>query len=389
MQKEQRLKYIDALIKEVNAWPIISPRVVINNFIEKAQLQIAKIIGPQSPYIKEIDVFNNGKEAIDYDINIKNVLKKIRFDIDSEEEINNTISNNIPSEKTVEQGKIFISHSSKDHDLVHKFIDHVLILGLGVKREEIFCTSVDGLGIKSGEDFKKAIHVELTNAKTVIQIITKNYKTSEVCLNEMGAAWVMKSKVIPLVASPFNFDVGFIHASTQQLKLNDEKDLLKLHDDHKETTFNSNINISNYLKQIKIFLDFATKYSTHDEIKKERAFFYIEENKIYGKLSTAIFGHPPMERFEDSTSFHPYYFVELEFPIDVLSRELLIREGNANVSYFNLQRIHIVKENREQKINLKEFVGKNVEVTGQFMGGHTAWHRTEVLMFFTNIKEIN
>src|SRR5205814_2396052 len=39
------------------------------------------------------------------------------------------------------EGKIFISHSSKDKELVSQFIETILILGLGLKREDIFCTS--------------------------------------------------------------------------------------------------------------------------------------------------------------------------------------------------------------------------------------------------------
>ena len=153
-------------------------------------------------------------------------------------------------------GKLFISHSTKDTDIVHSFIEHILMLGLGVKREDIFCTSLDGCGIKSGADFKKAIKDELTNAKAVIQIITRNYKLSEVCLNEMGAAWILNSYVIPLVMPPDDYDVGFIHGNSQQLLLNNKDNLLTFYDDHKDTLFTSKVTITNYLKQVQKFNDY-------------------------------------------------------------------------------------------------------------------------------------
>jgi len=155
-----------------------------------------------------------------------------------------------------ERKKIFISHSKKDQPIVKAFVDRILILGLKFDKEkDIFCTSIHSSGVKSGEDFKLAIKDELINAKAVIQIITDNYKKSEVCLNEMGAAWVLCEIVIPLVLFSGNkYDIGFIHSNDQQLKLNNPNDLRKLYDDHNGKLFPSSISISNYEEQITEFM---------------------------------------------------------------------------------------------------------------------------------------
>lgn len=149
--------------------------------------------------------------------------------------------------------KIFISHSSKDREVVNAFVEIILILGLEVKRSNIFCTSVDGLDIKSGEDFKERIQRELIEAKVVIQMLSKNYKSSEVCLNEMGAAWVLCDRVIPFVFKNMDFDVGFVHSNNQQLQINNKQHLLKFYDDSKDV-FVRDINISNLNKQIDKFI---------------------------------------------------------------------------------------------------------------------------------------
>ena len=127
-------------------------------------------------------------------------------------------------------GKIFISHSSKDKAIVTKFTNEILILCLGAENAKIFCTSIEGLGINSGEDFRARIKRELEEAQIVIQIISKDYKASEVCLNEMGAAWVLAERVIPLIVDG-GYDVGFLHNTTHQLALTRKKDILQLIDD--------------------------------------------------------------------------------------------------------------------------------------------------------------
>lgn len=157
--------------------------------------------------------------------------------------------------------RIFISHSSKDEPIITKFIDLVLILGMGLERKDIFCTSTHGTDIKCGLDFKEVIKKELLGSKAVIQIITRNYKASEVCLNEMGAAWLISPIVIPIVAEPFNYDVGFIHANSQQLKLNSHDNLVKLYDDHKKELFLKPIDVSVLNKKITEFTTWLTSQS--------------------------------------------------------------------------------------------------------------------------------
>jgi len=158
-----------------------------------------------------------------------------------------------------QQHTIFISHSSKDEPIITPFIDKILNVGLEISRDKIFYTSAKDTGITSGEDFKKTIKTKIQNATAVIQIITKNYKESEVCLNEMGAARVLSENVIPFILEPVNFNsVGFIHNTTQLLKLNNEGDLFQFHDYHPELYDNRRIKTSNYHKQVKEYVDLLT-----------------------------------------------------------------------------------------------------------------------------------
>lgn len=138
------------------------------------------------------------------------------------------------SDKSIQ---LFVSHSSKDKEVVELFVDKILRLSLRVEIEKIFCTSIESTTIDTGEDFRMIIKSKLQKASHVIQIISENYKASEICLNEMGAAWVLNSKVIPFILPPLTYNsVGFIHSPNQLLKLNEEKDLLKFIDEMKIQT---------------------------------------------------------------------------------------------------------------------------------------------------------
>jgi tetratricopeptide (TPR) repeat protein len=100
--------------------------------------------------------------------------------------------------------KIFISHSSKDAGIVEEVIDLLEIIG--VKHEQIFCSSFEGYSIGLGQDFLQRIKDELNGNVLVLFIITSNFYGSPVSLCEMGAAWVKTSKHIPIVVPPLSYD---------------------------------------------------------------------------------------------------------------------------------------------------------------------------------------
>ena len=126
---------------------------------------------------------------------------------------------------------IFISHASKDKFISDAFIDKILENGLGVSIHDIFCTSADGAKIISGSDWRQSIRQHLIDSKIAILLITPNYKESEVCLNEMGAAWVLKENVLSLIVEPIDFNsVGIIQQPKQAEKLLDGSSLDKIKD---------------------------------------------------------------------------------------------------------------------------------------------------------------
>lgn len=81
--------------------------------------------------------------------------------------------------KNVNSKRIFISHSSKNKDIVEKFVDYILQFGIGIKAEDIFCTSIEEMGVKNGEDIRKHIQTNIQNVDYSFLIISKNTRPAK------------------------------------------------------------------------------------------------------------------------------------------------------------------------------------------------------------------
>lgn len=105
------------------------------------------------------------------------------------------LCNNVNVSSKKHGKKIFISHSSKDVQIVSDFVDRILCLGIGINRNDIFCTSIEDIAIRNGDDIRKHIKDNICCADYSFLLISDNYKASEICLNEMGAVWANDSNV--------------------------------------------------------------------------------------------------------------------------------------------------------------------------------------------------
>lgn len=128
---------------------------------------------------------------------------------------------------------IFVSHSSKDKYLIDLFLEKILILGCGLNDRTIFCTSIEGLGIKNGEDFREHIKQKLKKSSFSFVMISNNYRQSEVCLNEMGASWTIDDlKVKQFLFPNLDFNsLGLLMNIKQAAKLEDSSSLDELYEE--------------------------------------------------------------------------------------------------------------------------------------------------------------
>lgn len=158
------------------------------------------------------------------------IYKTLLNRIDSNE-TSKIISTPVTGEEIMSK-KIFISHSSKDSKLIDCFIEKILRLGCGFNIEDIAYTSREDTGVRTGEDIHKFIKQNIANSDYVFFMISPNYKKSEICLNEMGAAWATERKVKPIILPEIDFDsIGWLYNVHKGMRIENPDSLDSLYED--------------------------------------------------------------------------------------------------------------------------------------------------------------
>lgn len=153
--------------------------------------------------------------------------------------------------------KFFVSHASADKEMVGSFVDKILVLGTGIPKECVAYTSDAGLGVPPGDNIPQYIKNNISSADLVLLMISENYRKSEVCMNEMGAAWALEKKMVQILLPNVTFDkLGWLLSLDKALKITDSDCLDSLGDTISEiygTKFKLSIwnkHKNNFLSQI-------------------------------------------------------------------------------------------------------------------------------------------
>ncbi len=100
---------------------------------------------------------------------------------------------------------IFVSHATADSELVEQFVD-VVLKSCGLTETDIFVSSIPGMDIPAGSDLLDAVRAEVSDTTLVIAVITPTYPTRPVCVAELGAAWGVAGKLLPVLAPGIDRD---------------------------------------------------------------------------------------------------------------------------------------------------------------------------------------
>ena len=132
----------------------------------------------------------------------------------------------LPTKPTAEENKpikIFISHSSADKEQVAKIVD--LFDGMGLDQTQVFCSSLPGYGIPNDQNILDFLILQFNHFQLHMVIIhSHNYYTSPVCLNEMGAAWVLRTSCTSILLPGFGFGdmKGAVNSERIAIKLDND-----------------------------------------------------------------------------------------------------------------------------------------------------------------------
>lgn len=101
--------------------------------------------------------------------------------------------------KSKTEKRIFLSHTTPDKAIANQLIK--LFEKIGISKNDIFYTARRVTGIRSGKVWRDQLKEQLKSTEIFISLISEDYQQSEVCICEMGGAWVL-DKLIHVVYKP-------------------------------------------------------------------------------------------------------------------------------------------------------------------------------------------
>lgn len=117
---------------------------------------------------------------------------------------------------------VFISHSHADENFVVALVN--LLEDIGLNTQTMFCSSVSEYGVQlSGDIFETIRELFLKHDLYVMFVHSPRFYNSPVALNEMGAAWVLKSDFCSFLTNDMEYEkmTGVVNNAKLSIKVND------------------------------------------------------------------------------------------------------------------------------------------------------------------------
>lgn len=84
---------------------------------------------------------------------------------------------------------VFISHSSANKEIAEHLSAY--LIRVGVKEQNIFCSSIIGQGVANGEKLNVAIGKAIKKSKLIIFLLSHDFIKSSYCMEELGVGWYL------------------------------------------------------------------------------------------------------------------------------------------------------------------------------------------------------
>lgn len=133
-----------------------------------------------------------------------------------------TIHPPVDSKKSKKSPMVFISHSHADEDFVVALVS--LLEDIGLDKDTMFCSSVSEYGVQlSGDIFETIRKLFLKHDLFVMFVHSPRFYNSPVALNEMGAAWVLKSDFCSFLTSDMEYErmIGVVNNAKLSIKVDE------------------------------------------------------------------------------------------------------------------------------------------------------------------------
>lgn len=228
ISRNNQLKHFSIELNYINAYTRFSQEHIYDTycdwykrfdfFINDLPIALQKQVRTFLSSLNEV-----GKIAVnDIDKHIKALHLNLLNIIDKED---NDITPSLQNQKKLTP-KIFISHSTANSQYAEKLIDLLNAIGVPKSSDAILCSSVSGYHIPLGENIYDYLRKQFEEYDLlVLFLLSDDYYGSAASLNEMGAAWVLKSDYRAILLPRFEYkDIdGAIDPRRISMKLDNAK----------------------------------------------------------------------------------------------------------------------------------------------------------------------
>lgn len=232
LTEEEKIRQLEDEYKRI---PMTSANlsIAINAYLEwhkAALLYFSRFYTDMNSDFKEFKDLDNSGNGHSLRLNFNKIYAKYNL-------LMNNV-NNMPVDDNENKKKspmVFISHSSKDKDFVEALVN--LLEDIGLNKNTLFCSSVAGYGLELSENIFDTLRALFKNHDLyMIFIHSPRYYQSPVSLNEMGAAWVLRTGFCSFLTTDMDFTdlKGVINGSTIGIKVDADDATFQLNDLYKK-----------------------------------------------------------------------------------------------------------------------------------------------------------
>lgn len=161
--------------------------------------------------------------------NIQRQMNHMQGDLERVDLFKCAVADNAGSERPKENKerpfKVFISHSSKDREFVEHLVDLLEVIGIDGK-DRLFCSSIPLYGIDLSANIYHSLLEQFQSFRLFIVFVhSKNYYSSPISLNEMGAAWVLRTEHCSILTAGFSYEEmkGVVKGDEISIKVDDSQ----------------------------------------------------------------------------------------------------------------------------------------------------------------------
>lgn len=201
LTKEQKVRQLENDYKEVSKGDRNS-RKSIEAYLEwhkEALIYLSDFYTDMNSDFKEFKNLDNSGNGYSLSSNFNKIYTKYNLLMSK---VNMESENN---QKKGNSPMVFISHSSKDKEFAEALVD--LLESIGLNKDTLFCSSVAGYGLGLSKNIFDTLR-ELFKCHDLFMIFlhSPRYYKSSVSLNEMGAAWVLRSDFCSILTKDMDFE---------------------------------------------------------------------------------------------------------------------------------------------------------------------------------------